>query len=265
MAHAPAPRESNRSTAAIPGPSRYRILLVEDDPKIAGFVVSHLEKYGYDVQPVVEFDDVLGEFDAVDPQLVLLDVNLPCFDGYYWCRRIRTLSNVPILFLTARSSDMDQVMAIENGADDFIVKPFSLDVLTVKVKGALRRAYGEYAASAGGSNAAGHDHGEAILVAGVLWDRSRLVLEREGRRTALSRNEGMLMDALIRADGRVVSRMALLETLWDDVAFVDDNTLTVNVTRLRRKLEHLGLPEAIQTVRGSGYRLDLPLNAPACE
>ena len=228
----------------------YRIFLVEDDPKIAAIVRAHLQKYGYEVSQASDFANVKGQFQAARPDLVLLDINLPRFDGYYWCRQIRTVSTVPVIFLTARSGEMDQVMAIENGGDDYISKPFNLDVLTAKVKSQLRRTYGEYAGGASVET-------ESVSVGPLNWDRARLELEANGLRTTLSRNEGLLLDALVSAGGRVVSRETLLEKLWNDTAFVDDNTLTVNVNRLRRKLAGLQLPGAIQTLRGEGYKLNL--------
>ncbi len=226
------------------------VYVVEDDPKIAAIVSAHLRKYGYEVAVAQDFGAVRHEFLALRPQLVLLDVNLPQFDGYHWCRQIRAVSTVPIIFLTARSGEMDQVMAIEHGGDDHLSKPFSLDVLLSKVKSVLRRTYGEYAGTVA--------HDDVVRVGSLGWDRARLQLTSHERRTTLSRNEGLLLDALVRADGRVVRREALLEALWSDVDFVDDNTLTVNVTRLRRRLGALGLPDAIDTVRGQGYRLTLP-------
>ena len=228
----------------------YRIFLVEDDAKIAAIVRAHLEKYGYEVTQASDFANVKAQFQSARPDLVLLDINLPRFDGYYWCRQIRTVSKVPVIFLTARSGEMDQVLAIENGGDDYLSKPFNLDVLTAKVKSVLRRAYGEYA---GGTSV----EAQSVSAGPLLWDRSRLELAANGDRTTLSRNEGLLLDALLAANGRVVSREALLEKPWSDTAFVDDNTLTVNVNRLRRKLAGLRLPDAIQTLRGEGYKLSL--------
>src|SRR5690606_35854145 len=189
------------------------------------------------------------EFIAVDPDLVLLDINLPWFDGFYWCRQIRTVSTVPVIFVTARDGTMDQVMAIENGGDDYIVKPFNLEVVTAKVRAALRRAYGEYAAPLEPDLDVEH--------LGVTWDARRLAVSYQGRRAELSRNEGQLLAGLLAARGAVVARETLLEALWDDAEFVDDNTLTVNVTRLRRKLSEVGLGEAVRTVRGEGYRLEV--------
>src|SRR5690606_15397133 len=165
------------------------------------------------------FDDLKSEFLQVDPALVLLDINLPWFDGYYWCRQIRTVSTVPVIFITARGGAMDQVLAIENGGDDYLGKPFSLEVVTAKVKSSLRRSYGEYASSSLANQASDYR--------GLGWDPLRLQAQYQGRSVELSRKEGLLLDALMRAQGRIVRREKLLEALWDDADFVDDNTLTV--------------------------------------
>lgn len=224
----------------------HRIYLVEDEPKLVAMLAAHLGRYGYEVVPARRFDDLKNEFLASGAGLVLLDVNLPWYDGFYWCRQIRTASNAPVIFISARSGEMDQVLAIDNGGDDYIVKPFNLEVVTAKVRGALRRAYGEYA-----------NAGEQTVTsaAGLAFDPLRLVVAFDGRQVELSRNEGQLLEVLLRANGKVVGREALLEALWDDAAFVDDNTLTVNVNRLRRKLTELGLGDAVRTVRGAGYAL----------
>jgi DNA-binding response OmpR family regulator len=228
-------------------------LIVEDDEKIAAILKSCVEKYGFGAQTVKQFQDVTGEFDAYSPHLILLDIHLPYFDGYYWCRQIRLRSNAPIIFISARSGEMDQVMAIENGGDDYVTKPIPVDLLMAKIRAALRRAYGEYAASPAGSDSA-----ETILAGSLVLHIGRSELEWNGKRTLLTQNERRLADALIRSADRVVTREELLEALWDDAEFVDDNTLTVNVTRLRKKLDELGLPGAIVTVRGQGYRLRTP-------
>lgn len=227
----------------------HKLFLVEDEPKLAAMVAAHLERYGYDVVRATRFDDLKTEFLTVEPDLVLLDINLPWYDGFYWCRQFRTVSNAPIIFISARGGEMDQVMAIDNGGDDYIVKPFNLDLVTAKVRGALRRAYGEYATGAEES---------ALAAGGLRYDARRLQATYAGRDVELSRNEGQLLEALLRAGGRVVRRDTLLVALWDDAEFVDDNTLTVNVNRLRRKLAELGLEEAVRTVRGEGYRLEPP-------
>ena len=224
-----------------------RILIIEDEPKLASILAGHLQRYGYAAVCAERFDDLKNEFLEVSADLVLLDVNLPWFDGFYWCRQIRTVSNVPIIFISARAGEMDQVMAIDNGGDDYIVKPFNLDLVTAKVRGALRRAYGEYAAAS-----------EQSAFGALGYDARRLQASYAGRSVELSRTEGQLLEALLRAAGKVVRRDTLLAALWDDAEFVDDNTLTVNVNRLRKKLADLGLEDAVRTVRGEGYRLEPP-------
>ncbi|MDF2717819.1 MAG: yvcP [Paenibacillus sp.] len=226
----------------------YKIMIVEDDDKIAAILGGYLDKYGYEPVRVTDYRNVKQAFVELQPHLAILDINLPQFDGFYWCRQIRTISNVPILFLSARVGEMDQVMAIENGGDDYITKPFHLEVVMAKIKSALRRAYGEYASVQ-------QTMTDMIDVEGLTLDRSKGTLEWNGRRTDLSRNESKLAEVLMRQAGHIATREQLLEALWDDVTFVDDNTLTVNVTRVRRKLEEIGIDRAIDTVRGQGYRL----------
>ncbi|CAI6021076.1 response regulator transcription factor [Cohnella sp. JJ-181] len=233
----------------------YRIMIVEDDEKIGALLQDYIGRYGFDARVARDFRDLAAEFEALQPHLVLLDINLPYFDGYYWCRQIRKRSNVPIIFLSARSGEMDQVMAIENGGDDYVAKPIPLDLLMAKIKSALRRAYGEYAAGQAQSES------DTAAAGGLALHVGRSELAWGGARVPLSKNERQLAHALIRRYGRIVSREELLEALWDDVQFVDDNTLTVNVTRLRKKLEELGLKDAIDTVRGQGYRLNADAGA----
>jgi DNA-binding response OmpR family regulator len=231
----------------------YRIWIIEDDAKIAALVAAHLSKYGYEAQRIEAYDEVkrLIAGSEQPPHLVVLDINLPKYDGFYLCRQIRSVSNVPILFLSARAGEMDQVMAIEHGGDDYVTKPFHLEVLLAKIRGLLRRTYGEYAAAASGAPA----REDVAEFQGLFLDLSKLTVEFEGRKAELTPKELQLLGALMTRPGEPVARETLLERLWDDVHFVDDNTLTVNVTRVRKKLEALGTPHAIETVRGVGYRL----------
>lgn len=225
----------------------YRIMIVEDDDKIADILHGYIEKYAYDVVRAVDYDRIKGTFLKEKPDLVLLDINLPQYDGFYWCRQIRTVSNVPILFISARVGEMDQVMAIENGGDDYITKPFSLEVVMAKIKSALRRAYGEYAGQMGGD--------DLTTVSGLVLDSTKNAVEWNGEIVYLSHKEFQLLLRLAEKKEQIVTREELLEVLWDDVSFVDDNTLTVNVTRVRKKLEELGIKRAIETARGQGYCL----------
>ncbi|MDO3677182.1 response regulator transcription factor [Paenibacillus ehimensis] len=232
----------------------YRIHIIEDDDKIGAVLKKNMEKYGFEAACATQFRELLPELEAYAPHLVLLDINLPYFDGYYWCRQIRMRSSVPIIFISARAGEMDQVMAIENGGDDYITKPIPLDLLMAKIKGVLRRVYGEYAAAGHDGTAAGAPEAE-LNAHGLRLHLGRGELVWEKRKAMLTKNERLLAECFMRQPGRIVSREQLLEALWDDVQFVDDNTLTVNVTRLRKKLEELGLPKAIETVRGQGYML----------
>ncbi|HZG17869.1 MAG TPA: response regulator transcription factor, partial [Candidatus Bathyarchaeia archaeon] len=220
------------------------IMIVEDDPKITQLLQTQLEKYGYRTTIVTQFDKVLDVFQLNQPELVLMDVNLPKFDGFYWCRQIRMLSNCPILFISARESKMDQVMALENGADDYITKPFDYDVVLAKIRSQLRRAYGMYA---------NQEKERTVEVEGLVLYPERMELTRDQQKVELSKKEALLLDLLMSQYPRVVSRERLLEKLWDE-QFVDENTLNVYVTRVRAKLKELSLNGAVETVRGEGYR-----------
>lgn len=227
----------------------YHIFLVEDDEKIAGAVQAYLARYGYPCTLARNFQAVQQEIAAASPHLVILDVNLPFQDGFHLCQAIRRASAVPILFLSARAGDMDQVRGMESGGDDYITKPFALEVLLAKVKALLRRAYGEYAPGA---------RQTTTLQVGVLTlDLAAAEMRVAPTQSAqpLTRNELKLLHLLMERAGQVVSRELCLEALWDDSSFVDDNTLTVNVTRLKNKLDLWGLKDAVETRRGLGYRL----------
>ncbi len=224
----------------------YKILVVEDDKKIVNLIKDKLERYGYKVAIVEDYTNIKGEFIKEEPQLVLLDINLPNYDGFFWCREIRSISNVPIIFISARFSDMDQVMAIENGGDDYIVKPFSFELLLAKVKSVLRRTYGEYAEN---------ESKDIYEVDGVYLYKTQNIVEWKDKKIELSKNEFALLYILISNLNIIVSRETLLEELWDDIDFVDDNTLSVNIARLRKRLEDIGIHNTIQTKRGQGYSM----------
>lgn len=225
----------------------YHIMIVEDDDKIASILQTTLEKYEYVVTRAMRFKGLDEDLRLAKPDLILLDIHLPAYDGFYWCRQFRKDTNAPIIFVSARTGEMDQVMAIENGGDDFITKPFNLDILLAKVKGVLRRAYGEYSGSSSNS--------DELNVQGLVLHRTKNTLEWQSKSVDLTKNESLLMDCLMDHIDHIVSREKLLETLWDDIDFVDDNTLTVNVTRVRKKMEEIGISKAIETIRGQGYRL----------
>lgn len=224
-----------------------KILIIEDDPKIASYLESYLIKYNHQVIVIEKFNQVIEEFKAHDPDLVLLDINLPYYDGYYWCRQIRNLSICPVIFISARTGEMDQVLAIENGGDDYITKPFSPDIVMAKIRSQLRRAYGEYA---------GNQQERVLTLAGLKLYPERHELHFAESSVELTKNETTILELLIDRHPRVAGREDLLEKLWDDQMFVDDNTLNVNMTRVRRKLKDLEINEAVETIRGSGYRLN---------
>jgi two-component system, OmpR family, response regulator YxdJ len=223
-----------------------KILIVEDDPKIAEHLQSYIKKYGYQASVVEHFNHVMDEFHQQKPHLVLLDINLPSFDGYYWCRQIRKESICPVIFISARVGEMDQVMALENGGDDFITKPFHPEIVMAKIRSQLRRAYGEYASQGQ----------ERILeVEGLKLFPERQELSFGDQSVPLSKKEVDIIESLLERFPRVAGREDLLEKLWDEQIYVDENTLNVNITRVRKKLESLGLTGSVETVRGAGYRL----------
>lgn len=224
----------------------FNIFIVEDDHQLAILLQEYLQRFGYNTHIVQDFERVKQEFETAAPHLVLLDVNLPKYDGYYWCRQIRSISTCPILFISARDGTMDQVMALENGGDDYITKPFEYDIIMAKIMSQLRRAYGTYAGAAGD---------RIFELRGLRLDKERLYLSLADDRVELSLTEVRMLDELMSRAEEIVSRDRLLERIWDDQTFVDDNTLNVYVTRVRKKLSALGIDDALQTVRGQGYRL----------
>jgi len=223
-----------------------RILIVEDDLKIAALLAETLRKYHYEVETAKDFDRILEEFEAFDPHMVLLDINLPSYDGYYWCRQLRQKSTCPILFISARSGEMDQVFALENGGDDFITKPFHYEIVLAKIRSHLRRAYGEYAPK---------QEERSVKAGRIELFLERMELHVKSIVIPLQKKECTIMELLIAQFPKVVTREQLLEELWDDQAFVDENTLNVNMTRVRKKLADYEVKSSIETVRGSGYRL----------
>ncbi len=223
-------------------------MIVEDDKKIADFLSSYILKYGYEVTVAQDFDKILETFREVQPKLLLLDINLPSYDGYYWCRQIRKESICPVIFISARTGEMDQVMALENGGDDFITKPFHPDIVMAKIRSHMRRAYGEYATK----------HEERVHIQGNLYFYpERLELRYSNEITALTKKETDIIETLMERYPRVASRQDLLERLWDDQTYVDENTLNVNIARVRNKFLTLGIENAVETVRGAGYRLNM--------
>lgn len=221
--------------------SVYRIYLVEDDEVIAGAIAAKLEAWGFTVQRTEDFSNIMGEFAAFQPHLVLMDITLPFFNGYHWCQEIRRVSRVPILFLSSAAENFNIVMAINLGADDFIAKPFDLSVLLAKVQAALRRAY-DY-------------QGQSHLIEhnGAIFNNLDCTVVYNGQRAELTKNETRLLQVLLENKPNVVSRDTLMAALWACDAYVDENALYVNITRLRKKLESIGLREFIVTKKGLGY------------
>jgi DNA-binding response OmpR family regulator len=222
---------------------KYKILLVEDEEKLHQLISGYLTRFGLDVVVPDDFTKVLELFEQEMPHLVILDIQLPYYDGYHLCRAIRKKSNVPILFLSARNSNLDQVLGIELGADDYLIKPIDLEVLHAKIHASLRRAYGEYA----------NNTDDWLVLNDVRLNENTFRLYCHNLSTELTKNEMKLMKCLMKQPGRVVTREKLLSELWDEVCFVDDNTLTVNIARVKSKCEELGLAELIRTKRGVGY------------
>lgn len=216
---------------------------MEDDETIARLIKKHLEKWEYEVSTVQDFGNVLGEFAACDPQLVLLDIRLPFYNGHYWCTQIRQVSKVPIIFLSSVSDNMNIVMAMNMGADDFIPKPFDLEVLTAKVQALLRRSYD----FAGSSSMLEHK--------GMLLNLSDATILYQEQKVELTKNELKILQTLIENKTQVVTRETLMTRLWESDMYVDENTLSVNVNRLRKKLTSIGLEDSILTKKGIGYQI----------
>ena len=222
----------------------YKIFLVEDDDAIAAAVARHIASWGWEVRRAADYTDVAGEFAAFAPHLVLLDIGLPFRNGYHWCAEIRKLSQVPIIFLSSASDNMNIVMAMNMGGDDFIAKPFDLEVPTAKLQAMLRRTY-DFAPPA------------ALLgCRGAVLDTGDNTLRYQGETLALSRNEYRILQVLLEHKGTTVSRETLMRKLWETDSYVDENTLTVNMARLRRKLEGMGLTNFIRTRKGLGYLIE---------
>lgn len=221
-----------------------KIMIVEDEPTIRDLVAETLNKWGFDTFKVEEYDLVLQLFVRENPHLVLMDINLPSYDGYYWCRQIRECSKVPILFLSSRTSPMDLVMAVNMGGDDFIQKPFHTEVLVAKINALLRRTYSY------------PDTGTSMIEhAGVVLSLSEGQLSCGSLKAELTKTELQIMNLLMRQQGTLVSRNKLMRSLWEDESFVDENTLTVNIARLRKKLADLGKEGFIATRKGQGYMI----------
>ena len=221
----------------------YKILLVEDDPTITEVLERQLAKWGYEASHVTDFQHVLETFVQQAPHLVLLDISLPFYDGYHWCGEIRKISKTPVLFISSASDNMNLVMALNMGGDDFLAKPFDLNVAIAKIEALLRRTY-DFGAGV-----------NALACRGAVLDLKDASLHYNSQKLELTKNEYRILQTLYENLGKVVSRDTLMQRLWETDCFVDENTLTVNVTRLRRELDGIGLQNFIVTRKGMGYLL----------
>lgn len=222
----------------------YKILIVEDDETIAGGLKTHLEKWNYQTECMTDFKDVMGKFLEFEPQLVLLDIVLPFFNGFHWCQEIRKISKVPIIFLSSANDNMNIVMAMNMRGDEFIEKPFDLNVVTAKVQAVLRRTY-EFRGTA-----------DIMEWNGAILNLADATVLYQDQKQELTKNEFKILQMLLENTGKIVSRESIMTRLWDSNEFIDDNTLTVNVARLRKKMEQIGLGGKIITKKGIGYMVE---------
>ncbi len=222
----------------------YKILIVEDDLQIANAMAIQLKKWGHEVLCIQDYKDIMTPFIQYEPQLVLLDINLPFASGYHWCSEIRNSSKVPIIFISSTSEDLNVVMAMNIGADDFIAKPFDLNVLVAKVNALLRRTYSF------------NEQTHLLTHKKVILNLNDASLTYQSQRTDLTKNESKIIQILVENNGSIVSRDQIMMQLWQSNEFIDDNTLTVNITRLRKKLQEIGLDAFITTKKGLGYMVE---------
>lgn len=220
----------------------YKILVVEDDHALCRNIMENLAKWNFDTFQITNFEDVLKEYKNIRPHLVIMDVNLPFFDGFYWCKQIRDIAKTPILFLSSRDSNMDIIMAVTQGGDDYITKPFAVDLLVAKIQALLRRTY-DYQ----------NEERETIEYKGIILDINSGILSFQNKKVELTKNEQKIMVLLMRNKTKIVSRERLMKSLWDNDYFVNENTLTVNINRIRNKLEEIGAENFITTKKGEGY------------
>lgn len=222
----------------------YKILIIEDDEIIRDTLKKNIEEWGFKAFYIEDFTRVIEKVVAIDPQLILLDISLPFFNGYHWCSEIRKISKVPIVFLSSASDNINIVMAMNMGADDFIAKPFDLNVLMAKIQALLRRTYDF------GRTASLMEH------KGAIFNASDSTISYQGKKLELTKNEDKILQLLMEHKGKTVSRDAIMTKLWESDSFIDDNTLTVNITRLRKKLDTIGLEHFILTKKGIGYLVE---------
>lgn len=223
----------------------YKIAIVEDDIELCGLISDVLIRYGYEVETEFDFRNLTADLIKFQPHLLLLDINLPYYDGYHIARELRQQSGIPIIMISARGTEAEQIRGFDLGADDYVVKPFSMEMLNAKISACLRRVYGSIAEQ------------ELITIGDLTINKKNFVLSYSGQSVELTKNEIKIMIALAENQNRIVKRDYLLNELWDDMTFVEDNTLTVNITRIKSKLSKIGLNNVIHTKRGEGYLLVL--------
>ncbi|WP_422658411.1 response regulator transcription factor [Paenibacillus sp. EC2-1] len=217
-----------------------KILIIEDEDVIRNELASFLSGYGYEIAVITDFNDILERIEQVSPELILLDINLPYYDGYYLCRNIRKSSHVPIIVVTSRNNEMDELMSMNLGADDFVTKPYNTQILLARIESVLKRTYINQIT-------------EELNYADLKLDLAKGSIHYHDGEQPLTKNELKIMHFLMKNKGRVISREEMMEHLWSSELFVDDNTLSVNMTRLRKKIELMGMTNPIETRRGLGY------------
>lgn len=220
-----------------------RILIVEDDKKLRNELEIFLNNNGYQAHSLETFDNTINDILNINPDLILLDINLPGADGQYICKELRKKSNMPIIIITSRDNELDELLSINYGADHYITKPFNIQILLAKITSILRR-----------TNIT-TDISDKIDAKDFILNMSKSTIEREDKWVELTKNEFRILKFLVQNREKIVSREEIMECLWDNESFVDDNTLTVNINRVRTKLEDLGLKELLETKRGQGYML----------
>ena len=219
---------------------KWKIFLVEDDKVIAEEIKRHLNFWNYEIKIAEDFQNIFDDFKNFHPDLVLMDVSLPFYNGYHWCKIIRKNSKVPILFISAADENLNLIMAMDLGADDYLTKPFELELLQIKIRALLRRAY-EYIET------------RNIFYKDIRLDCDKMIISRENKERELTKNEFKILEILLGKPGKVVNRDEIIDKIWQTDSYIDDNTLTVNVMRLRKKLEDINIFELIKTKKGVGY------------
>lgn len=222
----------------------FRIFIIEDDEVIFKAIKKYLESWNFIVLGVKDFENVFDEFINFKADLLLIDISLPFFNGYYWCEKIRSVSKIPIIFISSASINLNKIMAMNMGADDYITKPFDLDLLVAKIKALLRRTY-EYV-----------EIYDNLIYQDLSLDREKMTLKYNENEIALSKNEFMILEMMFKSPRKVFKREEFMDKIWQTDEFIDDNTLTVNIMRLRKKLEEIGLRNLIKTKKKVGYYLE---------